>query len=134
MNIKYYIFMLGFAAFLSTACSKEEPALDPNGGNGGNSDINDPYLVNVVNSTFEEDFVGWEVVRDNAGQKATIEVVEHQGIGDSKCLKIQQWAENGKCYAGVRQTRRNVPHYGTHTLCRYPQRSGMRRMRIQRID
>lgn len=101
MKIRNFLFVLGSAVLLSTACGKEEAPLDPNG--GGGSDIEDPYLVPLVNGTFENGTEGWEIVTDTNGKKATVEIVDYQGVSESKCLKVQQWKENGPCYAGLKQ-------------------------------
>ena len=37
------------------------------------------------------------------GGKVTVEVVEGAGVNDSRCIKIQQFAENGRCGVGIKQ-------------------------------
>ena len=37
------------------------------------------------------------------GGKVTVEVVEGAGVNDSRCIKIQQFPENGRCGVGIKQ-------------------------------
>ncbi len=65
--------------------------------------IDDPYEVKIVNGTFENELDGWIVHKYANGEKTLLEVVSGQGVKDSKCLKIQQFPENGKCCVAVEQ-------------------------------
>ncbi|MCM1501958.1 MAG: hypothetical protein NC115_04745 [Bacteroidales bacterium] len=65
--------------------------------------IEDPYAIQIVNGTFEEGLDGWTVKDYYNGSKAILEIVEGQGVKDSRCLKIQQLPENGKCCIAVEQ-------------------------------
>ncbi len=76
----------------------------------------DPNKVELANATFENGLTGWTRVQDNAGAEATVEVVDGQGVQSSRCLKIQQFPEDGKCYAGVQQTVSGLEPYTAYRL------------------
>ena len=61
----------------------------------------DPNIVELYNGNFEDGLSGWEVKKYANGDKTTVAVVEGEGVKDSKCLKVQQFPENGKCCVGV---------------------------------
>ena len=63
----------------------------------------DPNAVEVVNSGFEKGLEGWTRVDFHNGGKVTVEVVEGAGVNDSRCIKIQQFPENGRCGVGIKQ-------------------------------
>ena len=100
---KNLFYVLAMAAVVTVACKPEDnkgettPVIPP-------TPVEDPYAIDLPNGNFENDLEGWEICRyaDNSG-KATVAIVEGQGVKDSKCLKIQQLPENGKCCVGVRR-------------------------------
>ena len=99
MKVKLLSALLLGAFFLS-ACTEKE------GGNTGGDDtpilpIENPNQIDLPNHNFEEGLEGWTVYRNSNATKTLIEVVEGQGVKNSKCLKVQQLPENGKCCAGV---------------------------------
>lgn len=73
-----------------------EPGPDPD-----NPD--NPYAVAVVNGTFEQGLDGWQRVDFYNGGSTSVEVVEGAGVGDSRCIRIQQFPEKGKCCVGIKQ-------------------------------
>ena len=92
---------LMFGAILFSACSKEG-----DGTPGGDTDqptkpIVDPNVIDLPNGNFENGLEGWTIKAYANGGKTTVEVVEGQGVKNSKCLKIQQLPENKKCCVGV---------------------------------
>ena len=76
----------------------KKPAPTPGPDNPDN-----PYAVKVVNGTFEAGLDGWQCVDFHNGANATVEVVEGAGVGDSRCIRIQQFPEKGKCCVGIKQ-------------------------------
>ena len=64
----------------------------------------DPNIVKITNSNFEDGLEGWEIKNYSNGTKAFVGVVEGEGVKDSKCLKVQQFPEDGKCCVGVERT------------------------------
>lgn len=65
--------------------------------------IESPYTVKIENGTFEDGLSGWTIKDYYNGGNALLEIVEGQGVQDSKCLKIQQLPENGKCCIAAEQ-------------------------------
>lgn len=102
MKTRFILYPLLAAACLATACGgdDEKALVLP----GPNTATPDPYVMKLSNSTFEDGLTDWVVDSDAAGKSAIVEVVEKEGVDGSKCLKVQQYAENGKCYAGVKRT------------------------------
>ncbi|MDE6858656.1 MAG: hypothetical protein K2J33_07990 [Alistipes sp.] len=105
--------IFAICAVLAVSCGDDVEPLDPNGFGGG---MTDPEKSELVNASFEEGMNGWERVGDAAGQKATVEIVDGQGVQNGRCLKIQQLPENGKCYAGVKQTVTGLEPYTAYRL------------------
>lgn len=107
--MKKRLFLYALCAAFAVSCGGEVESLDPNGGNNGSGgdgggDNPNPNKVTLVNANFENGMDGWQRIDDNsAGKKATVEIVNGQGVQDSKCLKIQQLPESGRCFAGVVQ-------------------------------
>lgn len=81
------------------------------GDDGGNEEgggepvppVVDPNAVPLVNGTFEKGLDGWTRVDFHNAGKVTVEVVEGVGVNDSRCIKIQQFPENGTCGVGIKQ-------------------------------
>lgn len=95
-----FIYCLCLSAVLASSCSKDgngntpvEPVVPPV--------VEDPYAVELPNGNFEDGLEGWTVKKYANGDKTTVEVVDGQGVKNSRCLKIQQFPENGKCCVGV---------------------------------
>ena len=96
------IFKVLLSAVLAvTACT-------PEGGDNGQTGtdkpivpIADPYAVELSNGNFEDGLDGWEIKKYSNGDNTFVAVVEGQGVRDSRCLKIQQFPEHGKCCVGV---------------------------------
>ncbi len=59
--------------------------------------IENPNKIELSNTGFEDGMEGWKRVDFSNGSKATVEIVEGEGLGGSKAAKIQQWPEDGKC-------------------------------------
>lgn len=95
--------MLCFGAVLLCACGNDDNG--DNGGGGGNPEppVENPNAVEVINASFEEGLEGWTRVDFYNGGKVTVEVVEGAGVDGSRCIKIQQFPENGKCGVGIKQ-------------------------------
>lgn len=72
-----------------SSTSNDEPFVPPV--------IENPNKIELSNADFENGLEGWTRKDYHNGSKATLEVVDGQGVKDSKALKIQQWSENGKC-------------------------------------
>lgn len=60
--------------------------------------------VELSNSDFEQNLQGWSIKRYGNGNQTTVEVVDGEGEGGSKALKISQAAANGKCCVAVERT------------------------------
>ncbi len=60
--------------------------------------------VELSNSDFEQGLQGWSIKRYGNGNQTTVEVVDGEGEGGSKALKISQAAANGKCCVAVERT------------------------------
>ena len=93
--------VLLFAVLAVTACTPEENNSGQTGTDKPIVPIVDPYAVELPNGNFENDFEGWEIKKYSNGDKTLVSIVEGQGVKDSKCLKVQQFPENGKCCVGV---------------------------------
>ena len=63
--------------------------------------IPNPNKVEISNANFEEDLKDWNIRKYSNGTKTTVEIVPGEGRGESKAVKIQQWAEDGKCCVAV---------------------------------
>ena len=92
MKVKLLSTLLLGAFFLS-ACAEKE------GGNTGADDtpilpIENPNQIDLPNHNFEDGLEGWTIYRRSNASKTLIEVVDGQGVKDSKCLKVQQLPEN----------------------------------------
>ena len=99
MKLKFFSALMIGAMFIS-ACTKEggDGPVD----NGGTTvPIVDPNVIELPNGNFENGLEGWTIKAYANGDKTTVEVVEGQGVKNSKCLKIQQLPENKKCCVGV---------------------------------
>lgn len=62
-----------------------------------------PNTVAIVNGAFEKGLDGWTRVNFNNGGKTSVEVSDGNGVNDSRCIRIQQFPENGKCGVGIKQ-------------------------------
>ena len=93
MKVKFFSTLLLGAFFLS-ACAEKE------GGNTGADNtpilpIENPNQIDLPNHNFEEGLEGWTIYRNGGNaSKTLIEVVDGQGVKNSKCLKVQQLPEN----------------------------------------
>lgn len=76
----------------------KQPGPDP-----GPDNPKDHYAVKIVNSTFEAGLDGWQRVDFYNGGNASVEVVEGAGVDGSRCIRIQQFPEKGKCSVGIKQ-------------------------------
>lgn len=65
--------------------------------------VENPYEVEIVNGGFEKGLEGWTRVDFNNGGKTIVEVVDGAGVNDTRCIKIQQFPENGRCGVGIKQ-------------------------------
>ena len=66
--------------------------------------IENPNAIEISNASFENGLEGWTRVEYANGSKTLLEVVDGEGVNDSKALKIQQLPENDKCCVGVKRT------------------------------
>lgn len=57
--------------------------------------------IEMTNGDFENGLTGWSIRTYSNGAKATVEVVDGEGINGSKAVKISQAAANGKCSVAV---------------------------------
>ena len=96
--------VLALAATVFVACS-------PENNKGGlqipeipSGTTEDPNIVKLTNTNFEDDLEGWEIKNYSNGTKAFVGIVEGEGVKGSKCLKVQQFPENGKCCVGIERT------------------------------
>ena len=91
--MRRYLFCSVFlAALLSCGKDSENPITETPTGPG-----NDPYAVDLPNGNFESGLEGWTRKDYANGENAVFEIAEGQGTNGSKCLKIQQFPENGVC-------------------------------------
>ena len=95
--MKKNLFFAAFCAIALSLCAcgddkggSKEPWTPP-------APIENPNKVEIANAGFEDGLEGWTKVNFSNGAKTLFEVVDGQGRGDSKALKIQQWPEDGKC-------------------------------------
>ena len=100
---KNLIGLVALAAVVLASCGPEEkPGLQipdlPD------EPVVDPNIVELTNGNFENGLEGWDVKNYYNGTKAFVGVVEGEGVKDSKCLKVQQFPENGKCCIGIERT------------------------------
>lgn len=99
MNKNLFFALMAAGTLSFCACGGDEP------GNGGEwtppTPIVSPYLVELSNTNFEDGLEGWTIKNYSNGAKTTVEVVDGQGVKDSKAVKIQQWPEDGKCCVAV---------------------------------
>ncbi len=109
MNIRRFFCLTLSLSMIFVACSPDEEGsgATPEGGNGTTPpvvEVVNPNLIEMINPGFEEDLAGWTVKRYAKGSKATVEIVEGQGVASSKCLKIFQHPNDGPCCVGVERT------------------------------
>ena len=84
MKVKLLSTLL-LGAFLLSACAEKE------GGNTGADvtpilPIENPNQIDLPNHNFEEGLEGWSIYRRSNASKTLIEVVDGQGVKNSKCL------------------------------------------------
>ncbi len=94
MKKNLFFALLCAGALSLCACGGEE---GPNNEWTPPAPIENPNKVDIANAGFEDGLEGWTKKDFSNGSKAVFEVVDGQGRGDSKALKIQQWPEDGKC-------------------------------------
>ena len=70
--------------------------------------IENPNAIEISNASFENGLEGWTRVDYANGSKTLLEVVDGEGVNNSKALKIQQLPENDKCCVGVKRTLTNL--------------------------
>ena len=98
-NLRFFLLALMSAALL-WACGGDEggePAPAPPGPGV------DPNAVEITNGSFEDGLAGWTRVDFYNGGKVAVEVAEGDGVNGGRCIKIQQFPENGKCGVGIKQ-------------------------------
>lgn len=93
--------LLAFLLCLSVSCGKEDS--DPGTTVVPQPPEPDPDAVEITNGTFENGLEGWTRKNYYNGEKTVFEITEGQGVKESRCLKIQQFPENGKCCVAVEQ-------------------------------
>ena len=98
-NLRFFLLALMSAAILWSCGGDEggEPAPEPPGPGV------DPNAVEITNGSFEEGLAGWTRVDFHNGGKVAVEVAEGDGVNGGRCIKIQQFPENGKCGVGIKQ-------------------------------
>lgn len=98
-----FLFTFCIAASIIVSCTREDN--EDNTSNDSNNDtpvvILNPHQVDLQNGNFENDLDGWTIKRYSNGDKTTVEIVEGLGVKNTKCLKIQQYPNDGKCCVGV---------------------------------
>ena len=70
--------------------------------------IENPNAIEISNASFENGLEGWTRVDYANGSKTLLEVVDGEGVNNSKALKIQQLPENDECCVGVKRTLTNL--------------------------
>ena len=112
-NLRFFLLALMSAALL-WACGGDEggePAPEPPGPGV------DPNAVEITNGSFEDGLAGWTRVDFYNGGKVAVEVAEGDGVNGGRCIKIQQFPENGKCGVGIKQKRHGTWSPTSCTAC-----------------
>lgn len=105
MKMKF-IQLLFFVSLLAACGDDENKSLDVpvTPPDAEKNPVENENKVEISNASFEDGLDGWERVEYANGAKTTLEVVDGEGVNNSKALKIQQLPENGICSVGVKRT------------------------------
>jgi len=98
MKLRFF-FTLFIAASIIVSCTGEDD--EGNTNNDTPTVIVNPNQIDLPNGNFEDGLEGWTIKKYSNGDKTTVEIVEGQGVKSTKCLKIQQYPNDGKCCVGV---------------------------------
>jgi len=101
--MKKNVFIFAIACALLAACGGSENGAEPGPKPVDPSGPTNPYAVPVVNGNFEDGLEGWERVNFYNGSATSVEVIEGAGVDNSRCIRIQQFPEKGKCSVGIKQ-------------------------------